>query len=85
MKAVGANIIFEYFENKKTDGGVLLLHDTAANESSIVGKVISVGSLVKHVKVGDNIVVPKLMRTPIDMEKGLFLTPEHQVLAIISD
>lgn len=83
MKAVGSNIIFEYFENRMTDGGVLMLHDASANQSSIVGKVVSVGSQVQYVKEGDTIVIPKLMRTPVDMDKGLYITPENQVIAII--
>lgn len=83
MKAVGNNIIFQYFENKVTEGGLHLLHDVAANESSIVGKVISVGSAVSFVKVGDNIVIPKLMRVPVDLDEGLYVTQEHQVLGII--
>lgn len=83
MKAVGLNIIFEYFETNLTAGGIYTPTSTDANNSSVIGKVVSVGSQVQYVKAGDTIVVPKLMRTPLDADKGLYMTPEHQVLAII--
>ena len=83
MKAVGNNIIFEYFEVHQTESGIFLTKANDADSSGITGKVISVGSGVTSVKVGDTIVIPKLMRTPIDKERGLWSTLESQVLAII--
>ena len=83
MKAVGNNIIFEYFEVNQTESGILLTKSHDADSSGITGKVVSVGSGVVSVKVGDTIVIPKLMRTPIDKDRGLWSTLESQVLAII--
>lgn len=85
MKAVGSNIIFEYFEVHKTESGFFLTRANDADSSSIIGKVISVGSNVSIVRAGDTIVIPKLMKSPIDVERGLYSTLESQVLAIIED
>lgn len=83
MKAVADNIIFKYEEIKQTEGGIALLHSNDAKESSIVCDVIAVGSLVDSVKVGDKIIIPKLMKTVVDAESCLFSTKESQVLAIV--
>lgn len=83
MRAVGNHIIFEYFEVKERASGFVMPEAIDSQSSSIIGKVVSVGSGVHAVKVGDNIIIPKLMRTPIDKDLGLYSTQENQVFAII--
>lgn len=85
IKPIGMNILFEWSDQQFTQGGIALPsgHSAESNSSSIIATVIGVGGLVKHVKVGDKIVIPKLMKTPVDTDKGLYITTEAQVLAIL--
>ena len=85
MKAVGSSIIIEYFESNMTEGGIYVAQSVDAHDNSIKAKVISVGSGVFNVKAGETVLIPKLMKTPIDISKGLWTTQENQVLAIIDE
>lgn len=84
MRAVGQSILFHYEESRSTEGGIYIPQGMdVSGSTSLLVTVISVGSLVQHVKEGDKVLIPKLMKTPVDMEKGIYSTLEHQVLAII--
>ena len=83
MKAIGNSILFHYVDEKITEGGIYLTHGVDANTTTIEATVISVGQDVKYVKSGDKVLIPKLMKTPVDMENGIYTTLEHQVLAIL--
>lgn len=83
MKAVGNNILFKYKDDGMTEGGIFLTKGADANATALEVEVISVGSLVQYVKKGDKILIPKLMKTPVDLEEGIYSTLESQVLAIL--
>ena len=85
LKPIGSNILFEWFEQELTEGGILMPTGTSAEakSTSITALVKGVGSQVKHVKVGDRIVLPKLMKTSVIPEKGLYITSEAQVYAVL--
>lgn len=83
MKAVGQSILFKYKAETTTESGIYISSGLDANSTSIKGEVISVGGLVQFVKVGDIVLIPKLMKTPVDLDEGIYTTLEHQVLAII--
>lgn len=83
MKAIGNSILFRYVDEKITEGGIYLTHGVDANTTTIEATVLSVGQDVKYIKSGDKVLIPKLMKTPVDMENGNYTTLEHQVLAIL--
>lgn len=85
LQAIGNKVIIKSVEKKdKTDGGILL--PTAAKGLSNIGEVISIGELVKSVKVGQKVMFSQWEKIEMKHEDVMYYVFEDKhehLLAIV--
>jgi len=85
MKAVGSYIIIEVCKesSKKTKGGLILTEDNREDIRYRKSKVISVGSLVKGVKKGNDIYYDKVAGDKIELKDDVYEVIKESDVVIV--
>lgn len=84
IKPLGKRVLIREVQQEEVTKSGIVLPGTAAKEKPITGEVLSVGSEVTELKIGDNVIYEKYTGTEIkDNENTLLLLEIKNILAIV--
>ncbi len=89
IRPMGSDVLLRHVDMNKMKGGVILIHENTDEYTTQYFEILKVGSKVKHVNVGDIVLVPWGRITPPfevqnsgrDLKVGI--TDEKEILAIV--
>lgn len=84
FQPLGKRVLIERQEEMKTTATGIIIPDNASKEKPLFGKVIAVGSDVKEISEGDNIVFAKYCGTDVKLDdKDYLILKIEDILGIL--
>ena len=84
IKPLGKRVLIEQTKQEEVTKSGIVLPGTASKEKPIIGEVIAVGTEVKEIKKGMNVIFEKYSVTEIkDEERNFLILESKDILAIV--
>ena len=84
IKPLGKRVLIEQTKQEEVTKSGIVLPGTASKEKPIIGEVIAVGTEVKKIKKGMNVIFEKYSGTEIkDEERNFLILESKDILAIV--
>ena len=84
IKPLGKRVLIEQTKQEEVTKSGIVLPGTASKEKPIIGEVIAVGTEVKEIKKGMNVIFEKYSGTEIkDEERNFLILESKDILAMV--